>query len=176
MDSEKDIVDENEEGENVENDEDIYGDIPEEPKDVKSHSPKKRWKERHSGNSKDSHHRSPRRNSEENNRGFEDEDYSIKDNSCRSSAESADHYHRRKSEDFSDEEPHKKSRKQDDEDRYLKSKQRRLKEKLRKMEAEDGEILEDGEIEDGEEAGALKSEENSPEIEMDTNGKYIEMV
>jgi hypothetical protein len=44
----------------------------------------------------------------------------------------------------------------DDEDRHLKSKQRKLKEKLRKMEAEDGEILEDGELEEADETGSKK--------------------
>lgn len=171
MDCERDTFEENEEGENIENDDDMYGDITEESKDVKSHSPKKRWKERHSGNSKDSYYHSSRQNSEENNRDYDDDDYSGKDTSRRSSAESIDQHQRRRSDDFSDEEPLKKSRKQDDEDRYLKSKQRKLKEKLRKMEAEDGEILEDGEIEDGEETGALKSEENSPEIGTTTNDK-----
>ncbi|CAC5368779.1 unnamed protein product [Mytilus coruscus] len=180
MEQEEDYFGENnnEENEKNENDE-MYGDLQDEPKDLKSHSPKKRWKERHSGNSKDSNsqHRSPRRNSgDKPSRAHDDDGYGSKDYSRRSSGDSNDHHHRRKSDELSDDESHKKSsRKHDDEDRYLKSKQRKLKEKLRKIEAEhaeDGEILEDGEIEDGEETSSKKQETlDSKKLEREISEK-----
>lgn len=162
MDQEENYFGENNNEDYEKDDEEIYDDIPEEPKDLKS--PKKRWKERHSsGNSKEvsSHHRSPRRYSDERGRGQEEEDYSSKGH--RTSGDSTDH--RRRSDELSDdngaESFRKSSKKHDDEDHYLKSKQRKLKEKLRKIEAEDGEILEDGEIEEADETGSRKQENNS---------------
>jgi hypothetical protein len=82
------------------------------------------------------------------------------------------------SDDNHDESHRRSNKKHDDEDRYLKSKQRKLKEKLRKMEAEDGEILEDGELEEADEAGSKKQDiiTDPRKIERENSGNFNHVV